>query len=54
MHGIEPGSRQRRPGVHPDRGLMMVSTHAFEDVETMLPVVNGLGETIVSTLSFTE
>lgn len=39
---------------HPDRGLMMISTHAFENVEDMLPRVNELGEAIVESLSFID
>ena len=38
---------------HPDRGLMMLSTHAFENVDEMLPVVTELGEAIVGSLTFT-
>jgi len=38
---------------HPDRGLMMISTHAFDKVDEVLPVVNRLGESLVETLSFT-
>lgn len=37
---------------HPERGLMMISTHAFDDVDTMLPTVNELGEAIVGSLTF--
>ena len=39
---------------HPDRGLMMFSTHAFGNVDTMLPVVTELGEAIVGSLTFTQ
>ncbi len=39
---------------HPDRGLMMISTHAFENVEDMLPRVNELGEAIVGSLTFID
>ncbi|MDW3179978.1 MAG: hypothetical protein R8J94_21495 [Acidimicrobiia bacterium] len=39
---------------HPDRGLMMISTHAFENVDVMLPVVNELGEAIVGSLTFLD
>ncbi len=39
---------------HPDRGLMMISTHAFENVDEMLPQVNELGEAIVESLTFTS
>ncbi|MGI9606543.1 MAG: hypothetical protein ACR2P0_10435 [Acidimicrobiales bacterium] len=38
---------------HPDRGLMMISAHAFEDVDAMLPRVTELGEAIVASLTFT-
>ena len=39
---------------HPDRGLMMMSTHAFENVETMLPQVTELGEAIVGSMQFID
>ncbi|MEM7285835.1 MAG: hypothetical protein AAF480_05750 [Actinomycetota bacterium] len=38
---------------HPERGLMMVSAHAFEDVDTVLPAVNDLADVVVQSLSFT-
>ncbi len=37
---------------HPDRGPMMISTHAFENVEEVLPKVNDLGEAIISSMTF--
>lgn len=39
---------------HPDRGLMTISTHAFDAVEATLPLVNTLGETIVGSLVFVD
>jgi hypothetical protein len=39
---------------HPDRGLMMISTHAFQNVDAMLPAVNELGEAIVESLIFLD
>lgn len=38
---------------HPERGLMMMSTHAFDKVDTLLPIVNELGQAIVETMIFT-
>ena len=39
---------------HPDRGLMMISAHAFENVDTMLPRVIELTEAVVDSLTFTS
>lgn len=39
---------------HPDRGVMMFSTHAFADVDTMLPAVNELGDAIAASLTFVD
>lgn len=39
---------------HPERGLMMISSHAFDDVENLLPVVNELADAIVQTLTFVD
>lgn len=39
---------------HPDRGLKMISTHAFENVDDLLPQVNELGEAVVESLTFTS
>lgn len=38
---------------HPERGLMMISTHAFQDVDEMLPLLNELGDAIVGSITFT-
>lgn len=37
---------------HPDRGLLMVSTHAFDDVDEVLPGANELAGAIISSMSF--
>ena len=39
---------------HPERGLMMISAHAFDDVDAMLPIVNELGDAIVQSLRFAD
>lgn len=39
---------------HPERGLMMISTQAFDDVDAMLPTVNQLGDAIVKSLTFID
>jgi hypothetical protein len=39
---------------HPDRGLMMISAHAFENVDTMLPRVTELTEAVVDSMTFTS
>ena len=39
---------------HADRGLMMVSTHAFEAVDEVLPVVNELAEAVLGSMTFTD
>ena len=39
---------------HPERGLMMISTQAFDDVDAMLPTVNQLGDAIVRSLTFID
>lgn len=39
---------------HPDRGLMMISAQAFENVDELLPKVNELGAAIVESLIFID
>ena len=39
---------------HADRGLMMVSTHAFEAVDEVLPVANELAEAVLGSMTFTD